>query len=154
MLEKFSFWHPYMIHWGSLGYGSGRAYEEYMKVRHLVSKEYRIRKKDFLAEYRQFLGLEKKREDMIYTGKDRFFSEKMYHPRRLFTGRRYHTSVKVRFFDYDVGEEGEHWVTIAHDTLMKRGEIEEMAMNLVGKDYPERGELRAIDFIGWRNTRV
>ena len=142
--------------WVSRGYGSGQAYEEYMRVREYIPREYRLRKTDFLRLYREYAGIEMRHRELRSVGRNRIPSERLYSPRPLFTGRRYHSVCKVIGYHKDTGERVERFFTLSHDTLMKRKEIEERLLELVKAregNYPVKWE-RAVLWEGYRNINV
>ena len=142
--------------WASRGYGSGQAYEEYMRVREYIPREYRLRKTDFLRLYREYAGIEMRHREIRSVGRNRIPSERLYSPRPLFTGRRYHSVCKVIGYHKDTGERVEQFFTLSHDTLMKRKEIEERLLELVKAregNYPVKWE-RAVLWEGYRNINV
>jgi len=142
--------------WTARGYGSGQAYEEYMRVREYIPRQYRIRKTDFLRLYREYAGIEMRHRQLRSVGRDRIPSERLYSPRRLYTGRRYHSVVRVRGIDLQTGEEVTAHFTLAHDTLMRRGEIEERALELVRsrEGRYDKKWMSATLWEGYRNINV
>ena len=142
--------------WTARGYGSGQAYEEYMRVREYIPREYRIRKTDFLRLYREYAGIEMRHRQLRSVGRDRVPSERLYSPRPLYTGRRYHSVLRVRGVDLETGEEVTQFFTVAHDTLMRRSEIEERGLRWIKVSeggYNKRWESADL-WEGYRNTNV
>lgn len=154
--EKRRYWERWFRGWVARGYGSGQAYEEYMRVRHEIPREYRIRKTDFLSLYREYAGIEARHQQLRSVPRQGVPSERLYTPRPLYTGRRYHSVCKLIGYHKDTGERVEQFFTLAHDTLMRREEIEDRMLKLVKAregDYPVRWE-RAVLWEGFRNTNV
>ena len=142
--------------WTARGYGSGQAYEEYMRVREYIPRQYRIRKTDFLRLYREYAGIEMRHRQLRSVPRNRVPSERLYSERPLFSGRRYHSVVRVRGIDLQTGEEVEQFFTLAHDNLMRRSEIEERTLNWVKVSegrYSKRWETADL-WEGFRNTNV
>ena len=117
--------------WTARGYGSGQAYEEYMRVREYIPREYRIRKTDFLRLYREYAGIEVRHRQLRSVPRNAIPSERLYSPRALYTGRRYHTVLRFTGIDTTTGEEITQFYTFSHDTLMRRGELEERALKWI-----------------------
>jgi len=154
--EKRRYFERWFRGWTARGYGSGQAYEEYMRVREYIPREYRIRKTDFLRLYREYAGIEARHERLRSVRRDTIPSEDLYSPRPLYTGRRYHSVVRVRGINMETGEEEESFFTFAHDTLMRRGELEERALEWIKVSegrYSKRWE-EATLWEGFRNINV
>ena len=142
--------------WTARGYGSGQAYEEYMRVREYIPRQYRIRKTDFLRLYREYANIEMRHRQLRSVRRDRIPSERLYSPRPLYTHRRYHSVVRVRGIDVETGEEVIGHFTLAHDSLMPRGEIEERALELVKsrEEGYRKKWMSATLWEGYRNINV
>ena len=69
--QKMMYYRGLVEHWVGAGLGSGQAYGEYMRARDVIPVEYRLRKTDFLREYRGFAGQKKRGELVKYVGKDK-----------------------------------------------------------------------------------
>jgi len=142
--------------WTARGYGSGRAYEEYMRVREYIPREYRIRKTDFLRLYREYAGIEARHQQLRSVRRDAMLPERLYTPRPLYTGRRYHTLLRFEGYDKATGEEVTAVYTFTHDTLMRRGELEEKALEWIKTiegGSPKEWK-RATVIEGFRNINV
>jgi len=154
--EKRRYFERWFRAWVSRGYGSGQAYEEYMRVREHIPREYRIRKTDFLRLYREYAGIERRHRALRSVPREAIPSERLYSPRPLYTGRRYHSIVRVRGIDLETGEEVQQFFTLAHDSLMRRSEIEERALGWIKVSegrYNKRWESAEL-WEGYRNTNV
>ena len=142
--------------WTARGYGSGQAYEEYMRVREYIPREYRIRKTDFLRLYREYAGIEARHRQLRSVPRNAVPSERLYSPRPLYTGRRYHTVLRFTGIDTTTGEEVSRFYTFAHDALMRRGELEERALSWIKTiegGSPKEWK-KAEVWEGFRNTNV
>ena len=154
--EKRRYFERWFRAWTARGYGSGQAYEEYMRVRSEIPKEYRIRKTDFLRLYREYAGIEARHQQLRSVPRSAVPSERLYSPRSLYTGRRYHSVCRVVGVNLETGETVERYFTLAHDTLMRREEVEERLLEWVKAregEYKMRWE-RADLWEGFRNTNV
>ena len=142
--------------WTHRGYGSGQAYEEYMRVREYIPRQYRIRKTDFLRLYREYANIEMRHRQLRSVRRDRIPSERLYSPRPLYTHRRYHTILKFEGYDKTTGEPITAYYTFTHDTLMRRGELEERALEWIKTiegGSPKEWK-RATVWEGYRNINV
>ena len=127
-----------------------------MRVRENIPRQYRIRKTDFLRIYREYADIEMRHRRLRCVRRDRTPSEQLYTFRPLYTGRRYHSVCKLVGYYKDTGERVERYFTLSHDTLMKRGEIEQKLLEFVKAregNYLVRWE-RAVLWEGYRNTNV
>ena len=102
-----------------------------MRVREYIPREYRIRKTDFLRLYREYAGIEARHRQLRSVPRNAVPSERLYSPRPLYTGRRYHTILRFTGIDTTTGEEITQFYTFAHDNLMRRGELEEKALEWI-----------------------
>ena len=154
--EKRNYLERWFRGWTARGYGSGQAYEEYLRVREYIPREYRIRKTDFLRLYREYAGIEARHQRLRSVPRSRVPSERLYTPRPLFTGRRYHTILKFEGYDKTTGEWETRFYTYAHDTLMKRGELEQNALEWIKtiEGGSPKEWVKATVWEGFRNTNV
>ncbi|RLI18209.1 hypothetical protein DRO54_10405 [Candidatus Bathyarchaeota archaeon] len=154
--EKRRYFERWFRGWTARGYGSGQAYEEYMRVREYIPREYRIRKTDFLRLYREYAEMEERHAKLRSVRKDYIPSERLYTPKSLYTGRRYHTILKFEGYDKTTGEKITAFYTFTHDRLMKRGELEKEALewikNIEGGSPKEWK--KATVWEGFRNINV
>ncbi|MBW2562202.1 MAG: hypothetical protein JRE40_15290 [Deltaproteobacteria bacterium] len=110
------------------------------------------RRSTMLRDIRLIRGVERVVEPMRYVGRERVISDRLYAPSDKPMHRRYYTVVRVEGYDVETGEKFSQHVTVAHDTLLKRSEIEEAAEGLMIDESPTKVVEKVTPVFGRRYT--
>ena len=76
------------------------------------------------------------REGMKFVARDSTVTERLYLRSESALPQRYLTTVRLRGFDLETGETFERYVSVSHDTLKKRYELEEAAISALEEASP------------------
>jgi len=113
------------------GWSSNRIIE---RARELGLPTYR--RSEMLRDIRILRGEAEVAERMKYVRRDAVISERLYLPSKTYLPTRYVTTVELRGFDLETGESFRKHVTLAHDTLRRREELEDIAMEIALDESP------------------
>jgi len=85
----------------------------------------------FLSDFRVVSGAEEIAERMKYVGRESVVSEDLYSPGFSRTKYKYLTRIKATVYDTIADEERSVTVTVGHDTVLRRLDIEEAASDII-----------------------
>jgi len=94
------------------------------------------RRADMLRDIRILRGEARVFEAMKYVRREAIPSERLYLPSKTALPKRYMTTVRLRGFDIETGEDVERYVSVVHDVLRRRRELEEAASTIVEEVSP------------------
>lgn len=111
----------YLVSFAEKGYSANKALEALREL------GLGYRRQDFLNDYRIIRGAAEQWEKMKYVPRHAVISDRLYTPGHTNYPEKYMTTVRV-VIDFGDGVWREKYVTIRHDTLLSRREIEERAL--------------------------
>lgn len=122
--EKGKALYGYLISLAQQGYSANKALEALREL------GLGYRRTDFLADWRIITAAAEKSEKLKYVPRHAVISDRLYVPAQTSYPEKYMTTVRVVFTD-QWGFTHERYVTVRHDTLLTRAEIEKRALDMI-----------------------
>lgn len=117
------------------GLKQGLSGTEIMKILREHGLGYRLT--DFYNDLRILRGEMMRWDTMKYVPREKVITERLYTPTTTPLPSRFSTVMRVEYINLETGEEGETYITLHHDTPLKRLELEEMAAKAVLEESEE-----------------
>jgi|TARA_Y100000310_G_C20507484_1_gene727151 hypothetical protein len=121
--------------------GMTSSYQAFKKVYAKIQRDkldYTVSRDEVRREFKEY-GEDNTRKARIRNIRTRdYISEEWMKQKPLYTGKRYHTIVKMKKFDVSLQKEIDDFVTITHDSLMSKSEIINKARRVIKNAYDIR----------------
>lgn len=108
------------------GIQEGLSGTEIMKILREKGLGYRLQ--DFYNDLRILKGEIQKWDTMRFVPKEKIISERLYTPTTSPLPTKFSTIFRIDYYDPETGKKNSSYITIHHDTPMRRQDLEEMAM--------------------------
>jgi len=148
MVYQADFWLPYFKGWRERKLGSGEAYREYWRIHADIPTEYRVRKTDFLRNYREFTGISKKAEAIQFVPHDKIPSERVFEPTLTYQTKRYLYEFEISGYDESPKEEKTVTRMLGMDELRKMSENEKIMSSAMEEHHFRVHKIKVIR--AWR----
>jgi len=103
----------------------------------LSEHELSYRRTTMLSDIRTVQGAAEDWGRMRFVGRDKTVSERLYQEREFDRPWRYSTTVELKGYSEKTGEKQTRHVTVTHDTLMHREELEAAALQTMDEVSPD-----------------